>query len=99
MQVVDSNCKGVDIVIITSMSYSEIQNKLSQMNESGFKCIRITNRGKIIESNQDGQLIPQWACRFEASNNEYESSDISKLIFEVSKQFHWVLAEKLFEFE
>ena len=57
----------MDIVIISDESFSNLNEGLNDIGiAEGFKPVIISNRGKIINSDDEDQLITQWFCRFKA---------------------------------
>ena len=64
----------------------------------GFKPIKLSNRGKEINTNDTNQIIPQWFCRFETINGDCNDQKIEELMTMISNHYHWVQIEKLFSF-
>tara|TARA_Y100001935_G_scaffold255658_1_gene270631 strand:+ start:15882 stop:17267 length:1386 start_codon:yes stop_codon:yes gene_type:complete len=92
-------CKGVDIIIISDQTYSEIQTHLNTIAKThDFLKVRLSNRGKEIIGNDKQQIIPQWFCRFELDHGECDDQKITNLVNDVSQTFHWVQVEKLCSF-
>ena len=94
------SCHGVDIIIISDTPYLSLKDELDKIsNKYTLKPVKLSNRGKLIESEETEQIIPQWFCRFSTKENqEITNNKITELLDEVSKSYHWVQCEKLFNF-
>ncbi len=98
-QTVKGVCFGVDIIIISDQSFSELSEGLNQIGiQEGFKPVTLSNRGKQIKDDQNEQIIPQWFCRFESNQDVLRTQQITNLMNKVATNYHWVQVEKLFKF-
>jgi isocitrate dehydrogenase len=93
-------CVGVDVIILSEESFLTLKDQLNPIAEKlSFNPVEFSNRGKIISTNESEQIIPQWFCRFTTKENqETTNNKIMELLEEVSKSYHWVQFEKLFNF-
>jgi isocitrate dehydrogenase len=92
-------CFGVDIVIISDLSFNELSEGLNEIGSAeGFKPVTLSNRGKLISNDDDNQIIPQWFCRFKSRDDVLRTQQITNLVNKVASKYHWVQVEKLFKF-
>ncbi len=99
-EVKKGECIGVDVIILSEDSFLTLKDQLDPIaNKLSFNPVIFSNRGKLIESDETEQIIPQWFCRFTTKENqETTNNKIIELLEEVSKTCHWVQFEKLFKF-